>query len=362
MVRIPSSTHFENRFSVSLEWSLNPWRSNRGCRKLRHVQSIIVIGAGLSGIAAATDLQAAGKSVTVLEKSRGISGRSATRRWDGAVLDHGAPFFTARGERFTALAQTLEESGAVRVWTKGFHHWQDGQLIAPRDSHRRYIVSEGMNALAKSLRGVTPFTLETGATVTGVEPSDSGWMVTLATGETRGADAVIVTAPTPQALNLTRAHLEPATLAALERVSWQPCWALLAQLSVHPKVNWRGVKLTHPILEWAALEHTKRESSPALVLHANPAWSAANLERTPEEIAPLLQAATLEVFGSDLGITQAVAHRWRYARADTLHPAPTLEQDSLIFCGDWCDTDGYGTRVENAVQSGWAAASSLMMR
>ena len=329
---------------------------------MNHVQSknVIVIGAGLSGIAAATDLHAAGHAVTILEKSRGISGRAATRRWEGAVLDHGAPFFTARGERFTALIQTLEESGAVRVWTRGFHVWRGGVLTAPIDSHPRYIASEGMNALAKHLRGVSPFALETGATVTGLERSDEGWTVTLATGETRGADAVIVSAPTPQALNLTRPHLEPVTLAALERVTWQPCWALLAQLSAHPNVDWRGVKLTHPILEWAALEHTKRESSPALVLHANPAWSAANLERSPEEIVALMQAALLEVFGSNLEITQAIAHRWRYARADTLHLNATLEQGNLIFCGDWCDTDGYGTRVENAVQSGWAAASSLL--
>ena len=323
---------------------------------------VIVIGAGLSGIAAATDLHTAGWNVTVLEKSRGISGRAATRRWEGAVLDHGAPFFTARGQRFTALIQTLEESGAVRVWTRGFHAWRDGVLTAPTDSHPRYIAAEGMNALAKHLRGTAAFTLETGATVTGLEPSDTGWTVTLATGETRNAESVIVTAPTPQALNLTRPHLEPATLAALERVTWQPCWALLAQLSAHPNVDWRGVKLTHPILEWAALEHTKRESSPALVLHANPAWSAANLERSPEEIVALMQAALLEVFGSNLEITQAIAHRWRYARADTLHLNATLEQGNLIFCGDWCDTDHYGTRVENAVQSGWAAASSLMAR
>ena len=325
-------------------------------------KTVIVIGAGLSGIAASSDLHAAGHSVTVLEKSRGISGRAATRRWEGAVLDHGAPFFTARGERFTKLTQTLEESGAVRAWTKGFHAWRDGILTAPTDSHPRYIASEGMNALAKHLRGVSPFTLETGATVTGLEPSDTGWTVTLATGETRGADTVIVSAPTPQALNLSRPHLEPATLSALERVTWQPCWALLSRLSAHPNVDWRGVKLTHPILEWASLEHTKRESSPALVLHANPTWSAANLERSPEEIVALMQAAMLEVFGDALQVTQAVAHRWRYARADTLHPNPTLEQGNLIFCGDWCDTDGYGTRVENAVQSGWAAASSLLAR
>jgi phytoene dehydrogenase-like protein len=40
----------------------------------------IVIGAGISGLAAATELAKAGCRTIVLEKSRGIGGRMATRR------------------------------------------------------------------------------------------------------------------------------------------------------------------------------------------------------------------------------------------------------------------------------------------
>ncbi|MFM8721078.1 MAG: FAD-dependent oxidoreductase, partial [Chthoniobacterales bacterium] len=64
------------------------------------IHDTIVIGAGLAGLAAAGRLRKAGQDVLVLEKSRGLGGRAATRRWDGLPVDHGAQFFTARSEDF----------------------------------------------------------------------------------------------------------------------------------------------------------------------------------------------------------------------------------------------------------------------
>jgi renalase len=328
------------------------------------VTDVLIVGAGLSGVSAAQDLRAAGFTVRLLEKSRGAGGRAATRRWEAAVLDHGAPFFTVRGERFQKIVSSLEAAGVLRVWTRGFHAWENGVLTAPEDSHARYVGVNGMNALGKALAaGVKPgdvaLTVEPAALVTRIAPSDQGWDATLEGGETISARSVLVTTPAPQALAMTRETLEPATKLALERVKFDPCWALLALLKTAPDVVWKGVKLQHDVLEWAGLEHTKRDCAPSLVLHANAAWSAAHLEQTPEEIAPQLLTAMRNVFSDALTVSQSAAHRWRYARASIMHPAPILSQGSLVFCGDWCEADGHGTRVENAVMSGWAAATHL---
>ena len=54
--------------------------------------SVAIIGAGMSGLAAARVLSDAGYAVTIFEKSRGVGGRAATRRRAGFIYDHGAQY------------------------------------------------------------------------------------------------------------------------------------------------------------------------------------------------------------------------------------------------------------------------------
>ncbi len=60
---------------------------------------IAVVGAGLAGLGAARALAGAGREVVVFEKSRGLGGRLATRRVEGAVLDHGCPVIEVPARR-----------------------------------------------------------------------------------------------------------------------------------------------------------------------------------------------------------------------------------------------------------------------
>ncbi|NCY02474.1 MAG: FAD-dependent oxidoreductase, partial [Planctomycetia bacterium] len=64
---------------------------------------VAIVGAGIAGLAAASVLADRGRRVVVVEKSRGIGGRMATRRLGAAICDHGAQFFTVRGAAFGGL-------------------------------------------------------------------------------------------------------------------------------------------------------------------------------------------------------------------------------------------------------------------
>jgi predicted NAD/FAD-dependent oxidoreductase len=97
------------------------------------------------------------------------------------------------------------------------------------------------------------------------------------------------------------------------------------------------------------------------VLHAGPAWSAANLERAPADVAPELLAAFREAAGVALPPHAFLAaRRWRYATPDPSLAEPFLLDADLGVgaCGDWCG----GPRVEGAYLSGRALAASLAGR
>ena len=52
--------------------------------------------------------------MTVIEKGRGVGGRMATRRMEGARIDHGAQFFTTRDQRLKELNKAwLQEDQVV---------------------------------------------------------------------------------------------------------------------------------------------------------------------------------------------------------------------------------------------------------
>ena len=77
---------------------------------------VIVIGAGLAGLAAARDLQAAGREVVVVEARDRIGGRLWTSRlWPDLPMDIGASWIHGtKGNPLTALA---DAAGAARVAT-----------------------------------------------------------------------------------------------------------------------------------------------------------------------------------------------------------------------------------------------------
>ncbi len=330
----------------------------------RAATDVLIVGAGLGGLAAARDLTRAGFSVRILEKSRGVSGRAATKRLEGGVIaDHGAPYFTARGERLQALVERLQTRGDLTEWTKGFATWRDGGIEAANDGHPRYTFPKGMNTFGRILRDGpdstdAPLNIINEALVSAVWTNSLGYRAVLENGDIYTARAVLVNAPAPQALALTRSSLEAQAFNALERVKFAPCWSVMLQLEQAPLLPYQAIRFEHDVLSWASHEHTKRGSHPTLVLHANAAWSQAHLEQKHDAvIAPLIEAARATL-GDWVKPTQVLAHRWRYANATNPHFEHFLAQDSLVFCGDWCAPGG-NTRIETALESGWAAAAHL---
>jgi len=152
-------------------------------------ETIAVVGAGIAGLLLARALKDRGEDVVVLEKSRGLGGRLATKRVDAAVFDTGAQYFTAKSERFVGLVAGWAAHGVVAPW--------------PGASAHRWIAQPSMNALGKYLAQGLDVRRE--SKVLKVQREFGGWKLTIENQEAMPAGRLALTAPLPQSLALLQA-------------------------------------------------------------------------------------------------------------------------------------------------------------
>ena len=319
---------------------------------------VVVIGAGLSGLLAARELNASGYRVVVLEKGSEVGGRLATRRRDEAVFDHGAQYFTVLDPAFDSLVHDWQERGIVRVWATGFT-LPDGSL--KHDGQERFCGVSGMSVIARHLAGKLDVRLN--APVAHVAAESHEWKVTVENAECFVGRSLLLTPPVPQSLQLLATEnptLPKAIREELEQIEYVPCLALLVSLSGASLVpDPGGLWFPGEPIRWIADNHRKgisQGSNGALTIHAGTDYSRQNWD-TPARrvIEELLAEAT-----PWLGTTPVQTHlyRWRYSQPILPYPQRCLTMKTpapLVFAGDAFG----GPRVEGAALSGLAAASAL---
>lgn len=303
-----------------------------------------VIGAGMAGLAAARRLGAAGLSVTVFDKSRGLGGRMATRRAGGFRFDHGAQYFTARGARFRDLVGSLTEEGLVGRWGED------------------HVGVPGMSAPARRL--APQATVVTECTVASLTRGAAGWSVSTAEGPVatpgNGTFAgVVVAVPAPQAVPLLASAGCGWDGAA--RATYAPCWALMLGFASRSALSADRLRPQDEAIAWIARDGSKpgRDAGgDAIVVHATPGWSREHLEETPEQAGEVLLARFRALTGETAEPAFLAAHRWRYALVEQpLGEAFFWDSSARLgACGDWC----IGPRVEAAFESGDSLAGAIL--
>lgn len=316
---------------------------------------VVIIGAGMAGLVAARELTATGKDVVVLDKGRGVGGRLATRRIgvegangevDGppALLDHGAP--------------TVDDAARDELVAR-YGGW-------PTD--------RGISAVAKHLAAGLDVRLA--HRVEHVAVHDDRWQVE-GTGpagrfEPVLASSLLVTAPTPQTLELLAAsgiELEGAVDATLRLVRYDPCIVVLAVLDGPSGLETDGVRRPTSDPVELVVDHQLAGASPlpAITVRASPSASEALWSAPDEEVAAHLLAG-VGLDSPPLGGTVQV-HRWKYARVAepvrathllaATDPLLVLAGDAFVGGADGWMRDGRVSDVGVAYRSGLAAAAAL---
>jgi predicted NAD/FAD-dependent oxidoreductase len=332
----------------------------------RNLVNILIIGAGLSGLLAAVQLQGSGKQVTLIDKGQTTGGRLATRALGPGFADTGAQFFTVREPIFQHYVEQWQRTGLVYVWSTG---WSDGSLLGggTHDGYPRYAVHGGMNALANHLtqqlidQGAT---IHTGQRISAVNQEADGWVATDEAGNVYKADALVLTPPVPQSLALLAAGQVTLTnddRAALERIAYAPCLCGIFWLEGEIVLPDPGaIQRPGTDLTWVA-DNQRKGISPAatmITIHAGPTYSRDHNDTPDEELLATFQASLQPFIPNKVVVHAAQIKRWRYALPTVTHPARYLQAEGippLYFGGDAFG----GPRVEGAALSGIAIGRVL---
>lgn len=315
---------------------------------------VLVIGAGLSGLAAARELQSAGLDVVIVDKGRSVGGRLATRRIGHARLDHGAQFFTVRGDDFRRMVDDAMAAGAVHEWCRGF--------ADPPDGYPRYTGSTGMNALAKWLADGLDVT--TGVQV-GSLSTAGGRVTATADGWSRAARACLVTSPVPQTMALLDAGavvLADDLDATLRSIRYFATLGLLVTVEGGTAIGEPGGIQLPETERFTFIADNQRKGisdAPAVTFHANHDHSLARYDDPEDEVvAELLDWA--RPWLGEATVIEAQLKKWRYAGPVQPVPERVLQADvdgaTIAFAGDAFG----GPKVEGAFNSGLAAGRRLV--
>lgn len=312
---------------------------------------VIIIGAGVSGLLAATALKRAGLQVTVLEKSRGLGGRMATRRFAGAVFDHGAQYFTARSGHFQEYVESWVEAGVAQPWFNRIFG-ENGELISYRGAPT-------MNAVGKYL--AEDLDVQRESLVSAISHHGDHWKVQVVGKPELHARSVIMTAPPEQGRAMLEAggfELPPEISRSLHGVHYAKSITVMAVLdgpSGLPEPGTLQPDGGEP-LAWVADNQMKGISPlPCLTIQSGAIYAQRCFDFPDDQrVPPLLDAVRPHIKAN---IIETLAHRWRFAfrREGVEGECVALPEHNLWFAGD----SFIGARVEGAALSGLAAADGV---
>ncbi|NVB41683.1 FAD-dependent oxidoreductase [Pseudenhygromyxa sp. WMMC2535] len=351
------------------------------------IGSVAIVGAGISGLACARELAAAGRQVALFDKSRGLGGRSSTRRAStkqGArtSFDHGAQYFTVRDQGFAELVARWRDAGKVQPWHPRL--WRidgggggggGGSLRSPgaqpvEDDVERLVAVPGMSTLGHALLAeIDPRTLthHPRTRITEVRREKFDWELFDEDGRRHsGFSMVVLALPAGQIPPLLGTGV-PSLAGPASACRFDPCWTVMISPTRPLGLDFDAAFVSGSPLAWIANNASKpgRPDTPAWVLQASGAWTRDNLERDRAEVGEDLLAAFRALVDRRVEAEITGVHHWRYAKPDPL-PEPFLLHApgsgigalGIGACGDWCG----GPRVEGAFVSGRSLARAILAR
>lgn len=317
---------------------------------------VIVIGAGITGIAAARELGAAGFDTLVLDRGRRIGGRMASTIlrdtgtvFDGHVVDYGAAYFTAYDPAFGAIVDDWCARGLARQWTDTLRLAGPAGFEGLSRGPMRYAARGGLRSLVEDLARTLPanVSIVSEHEVTTLSVSENGPLV-----DGRPARAVALAMPDPQARRLLSRDPALSHLRAItETAVWEPVLTLTAVFHTRTWPDFDAAFINDDeILGLVADDGSRRgDGAAVLVAHSTSAFAATFLQSPGSAVSEMVRALTRVLGVAEPAWTSI--HRWSHARPLIGWPE-TYAIDSGTMIGLAGDGWGSQSRIGTAWRSG----------
>lgn len=306
---------------------------------------VVVVGAGISGVACAARCAAAGLDVRLLDRGHRIGGRLATRTLHEPAehaADTGAPYFTVSDDRFRGVVGGWLERGLAREWTDTFHTAGPLGLQETKTGPMRFASARGIRALVEDL--ADGLDVRSGATV---EPLGAGRRVAGLRPR-----VVVLAMPGPHAAPLLASH--HAEQAAIADQPYDPALSLIARFPARAWAEFDGAFVSNVAeVRWIADDGRSRgDDAPVLVAHSTPEFAHLHLREPEAALEPMLRAVRT-VVGAHGDPIEARVQRWTFAqpkggREQTFH----LGENGIALCGD-------GWSARSKVEAAWLSGDDL---
>tara|TARA_R110002072_G_scaffold9584_2_gene46376 strand:+ start:2306 stop:3352 length:1047 start_codon:yes stop_codon:yes gene_type:complete len=325
---------------------------------------VLVVGAGMSGLIAATELQKSGFSVACVEKSRGSGGRLSSKRIEFEKnksiikFDLGCASFGATTELFRSRVEYWISLGIAKVWR--FSDSAGSQYVAtPRSSSITRYLADQLDVYFATR-------------VTEIRKDNTLWSVY--TGEigqrtlfAQAKNIIFATPPQQTADLLPYGH---SFIAALSQPILLPQWVLMLKVKGHLALNDDYYEFTDSIISRLILEQSKPGRSESddyqvWVVQADIKWTADNLETNKSSLEHALLAELMAKTGSPIIVDGTYLHRWLYSVAQPSELTGKMflnDADGLWICGDYLADTTRLSGVEAAFTSGYYLAKNYLAK
>lgn len=322
------------------------------------MKKIAIIGAGISGLVLANHLQ--NHDVTIIDKSRGVGGRMATRRADPFQFDHGAQFFNVTTDAFKHYLEPFIKQKIIEPWNGRFVEYDKNRIMKEKiwgDDFPHYVGSPSMSAFSKALAQDLNLMLNTN--IHHIEKKDAKWQLYTTEGQVLADfDWVILAIPAQQAEILMPKSFKHFESIASTQLS--SCYSLMLGFDHPLDLPFEAALVKNANISWMSVNNSKpgRPKSYSLVVHSTNQWADQHINTDKQAVLKDLIKVTSSIIERDVShASHQVIHRWRFANIAKQVPKPILidNQQNLAACGDWCIQG----RVEAAFTSAIYLAQAL---